>query len=143
VGKARIAPRSVAAGRPVNVTFDWTHPKRWRRLDAVHLRLRYKGRDVAEIRHDVGKRSFALYDYDERGFGPSKPLGRGTLRSRALTLDLRRTRIVNRSPKTLRLELALRFAKAAGGGTYDVVVQANDVDGKSQDERLGRLTIRR
>jgi len=143
VGQARIAPRSATAAKPVTLTFDWTHPKRWRRLDAIHLRLRYKGRDVAEIRHDVAKRSFALYDYDERGFGPSKPLGRGSLRSRAVTLDLRHTRIVNRSPKTLRLELALRFAKAAGGGTYDVVVQANDVDGKSQDERLGRLTVRR
>jgi hypothetical protein len=47
------------------------------------------------------------------------------------------------SPKTLRLELAVRFANAAGGGTYDVLVQANDIGGSSQDERLGRLTIRR
>ena len=47
------------------------------------------------------------------------------------------------SPKTLRLELSVRFAKAAGGGTYDVIVQANDVGGSSQDEELGRLTIRR
>ena len=143
VGRARLTPRALTAARPAKLTFDWTHPRRWRRLDAMHLRLRYRGREVAAIRHDVAKRSFAIYDYDERAYGPSRPLGRGALRSRALTLDLRRTRIVNVSPKTLRLELAVRFSRAAGGGTYDVSVQANDVDGRSQDEPLGRLAVRR
>ena len=139
VGRARLSPRVVHAGRTSVLRFSWRHPRAWRRLTTLYIGLANGRRTLGIVRHAVAQRSFALYDLERREYGSARR--RGVLHEGKLTLDLRRTRVVELSRKTLRLDLAVRLPRSLAGKRLRVGVQALDRDGKNQAEHLGRLRV--
>jgi hypothetical protein len=154
------------------VVLDWTHPSRpWQDLDTLSFRLvDARDRLVSVVAFTQDDRTFSLFDPARRAFTlrerlPGDRRGSrtraahvdadpgavrraavrargGLLRAGALTLDLRRTRIVDRSRRTVRLVLALRLARRAAGrlalqaqGTSD----ARDAHGAGDHEDLGTI----
>ena len=143
VGRAALRPRRVRAGRTAILRFRWTHPQRWKRMDTMSVRFSRDRLLLGAINHVVGDRTLRLFDSRTDTYGPRRRTGRGVLRSRLLTLNLRRSRIVKVSKRTLQLNLAVRFSRRFAGRVLRVRVQADDRDGRSQDEELGRIRIRR
>jgi hypothetical protein len=151
----------------------------WQDLDTLTFRLvGARGRLVGIIAFNQDDRTFSLFDPARRAFTARerlpgdrrrRPRARashvetdrsavrralirargGRLRAGALTLDLRATRIVDRSRRTVRLVLALRLSRRAAGrlalqaqGTSD----ARSRPGAGDHEDLGtiaRLRVRR
>jgi Tol biopolymer transport system component len=141
VGKTALRPRRVRAGRTALVRFDWTHPRRWRRLDTIWLRLSQRRWLRGMVRFSVRQRAFSLFDGETDRYGRTRRTGRGRLRSGLVTLDLRRTRVVNVDRRKIRLVLALRFPRRLAGQRFRVRVQANDRGGRNEEEALGRLRL--
>jgi hypothetical protein len=141
VGRAALRPRRVRAGRTALVRFDWTHPRRWRRLDTIWLRLSQRRWLRAMVRFSLRDRGFSLFDGDTDTYGRARRAGRGRLRSSLVALDLRRTRIVNVNRRKIRLVLAVRFRRRLAGERFRVRVQANDRSGRNQEEELGSLRL--
>jgi dipeptidyl aminopeptidase/acylaminoacyl peptidase len=174
VGTSRLrSPRSVQSGRDVEVVLDWTHPsKPWQDLDRLAFTLRGPGSNtLAVIRFFENDRTFSLLDPRTDRFTPRYSLSGGrrnekvshhagllprvatgkapptVVRAGAVSLDLRRTRVVDQSRRTVRLVLGLGFGAKAKGvyriqahGTSDPVGGA--VGGDSQDIGIiGRLRI--
>ena len=171
--------RALRAGRPERAVVDWTHPTLpWQDLDTLSFRLvGARGRVVGIVSFGQDDRTFSLFDPSRRAFTLRERLpgdrrasrGRashvetdpsavrraalrargGLLRAGVLALDLRRTRIVDRSRRTVRLVLALTLARGAAGrlalqaqGTSD----AREARGAGAHEDLGtiaRLRVRR
>jgi hypothetical protein len=164
--------RTLRAGRLERMVLDWTHPRRpWQDLDTLSFRLvDARGRLVGIVSFGQDDRTFSLFDPSRRAFTLRERLpgdrrasrGRashvrsdpsavrraavrargGLLRAGALTLDLRRTRIVDRSRRTVRLMLALRLARRAAGrlalqaqGESD----AREAGGAGDHEDLGTI----
>ncbi len=98
---------------------------------------------AANVRHNVADESFSLYKSDDREYTDPQLSGHGQIRSGRVKLDLKRTRIKRLDTQRLRLDLALTFSRHAAGKRYRVAVQADDLDGRNQIERLGRLRIKR
>ena len=106
VGSAALRPHRVRAGETALVRFDWTHPRRWRRLETLWLRIS-QGRWLrAMVRFSVRGRAFGLFDGQTDTYGRTRRAGGRRLRSRLATLDLRRTRVTGLSRRKLRLVLA-------------------------------------
>jgi Tol biopolymer transport system component len=137
VGRARLTPRTIATGRTATLTFDWTHPRAWRRLTTLYVGLADGTRTLGIVRHAVAQRSFALYDLRARDYDAAQR--HGILRAGALTLDLDRTRIEPLSRTTLRLRLAIRLPHSLAGKRLRVGVQALARDGSNQAEHLPAL----
>ena len=95
------------------------------------------------VRFSMRQRAFSLFDGVSDTYGQARRPGRGRLRSRLLSLDLRKTRVVNVNKKKVRLVLAIRFPRRLAGQRFRVRVQANDRRGRSQEEWLGRLRVLR
>jgi Tol biopolymer transport system component len=141
VGKTGIGPRRVRVGRTTLVRFWWKHPQRWRKLDTMWLRVS-QGRWLrGMIRYSVKDHSFSVFDGAKDTYSATRRRGRGRLRSELLTLDLRRSRIVNVNRRTLRLVLALRFRPSVAGERFRLRAQANDLRGRNQEDELGRLRV--
>jgi hypothetical protein len=167
--------RTLRIGRLQRVVLDWTHPSRpWRELDTLSFRLvDARGRLVSVVAFNQDDRTFSLFDPARRAFtlretlpGDRRPprarathagtdpaavrraavrARDGLLRAGALTLDLRRTRIVDRSRRTVRLVLALTLARRAAGrlalqaqGTSDAR-DARGARGAGDYEDLGTI----
>lgn len=143
VGRARLSPRRARVRRTTVLRFSWTHPQAWRLMETISIRLSQQRRLLGAVRHVTGSDSLGVFDSRTNTFSRLRRIGRGVLRSRLLSLDLRRSRIVAVTKRTLRLELAVRFTPEFGDQTLRVRVQADDRRGRNQDEELATIAIRR
>jgi WD40-like Beta Propeller Repeat len=142
VGKARVSPHRIRAGRTSVLRFGWRHPRRWKRMETMHLRFSQGLRVRGIVRYDIEGNAFTLFNARHDAYGRSRKPGRNRLSSSLLTLDLGRTKVVAVSKKTIRLELAVRFRRRFAGERFRVRVQADDSSGRSQDEELRALRLR-
>ncbi|MQA73890.1 MAG: hypothetical protein GEU88_06020 [Solirubrobacterales bacterium] len=142
VGTAGLRPRAVPAGHARKLRFSWRHPRAWSRLDTIYLRVARR-RTVASLQYSVRDRSLSLQDPSTGYWGLGRRLGGGRLEAGPLRVDLRRSRLVKRSKRTMVLVVAARFASGVcAPRPYRVVVKALDRDASSQEEKLGKLRIR-
>jgi Tol biopolymer transport system component len=143
VGTASLIPRSLRAGSESLLHFSWTDPRAWRELTTLYIGFADGKRTLGIVRHAVAQRSFSLYDLARRQYGAAKALGHGALRYGALTVDLRASRIVHISKKTLRLDLAVLIQRGLAGHRLRVGVQALDSRSRNQAQHLGSLRLTR
>lgn len=137
------APARVRAGRSFKVTFAWKHPQAWREMDAMELLLVGRHGPIAAVRLLIGSLRLSTWDNSAGGyFRDGRPGARGVLRSGGLTLDLKRSRVEKTSKQTITAVLRLRAERSLAGHRYDIQVQANDLDGDHQGERLAGRRIR-
>jgi hypothetical protein len=92
--------------------------------------------------------SLRLSAWDNRAGGYVRDGAAGehrVLRSGGLRLELERSRVDKTSTHTITAVLRLRATRALAGHRYRIQVQADDLDGDHQGERLTgrRLTIRK
>ena len=113
VGKLRLSSPVVeaAAGKPAPIELSWTHPKAWKQLQTVELRLS-QGADV------LGTITARPADGSVRGKGVA------TLASSKLT----------HHGKTVTAELAVRLDRSLAGQEVRVDVLATDRQGHTQME---------
>jgi hypothetical protein len=120
VGRLALSPRTVTtdAGQRARMTVRWTHPKTWRDLRGLQLRL-YRGADrVGTI--DVHPRDKRL-------------VARG-----AVQLTAR----VTHTTKTMITRLAMKFPRSLAGASLRLAVEATDLQGHKQLERdAGRIRV--
>jgi hypothetical protein len=118
VGILKLAPAAIAAeaGKPAKLRMSWSHPKSWKQLRKVELRIEDAGkvviRPAAERIEDDG----------------------------AVKVVQRATRLTHKGKK-VSAQLALRLDKRLAGETLSVDVTATDVNGRRQLQRDAR-TIR-
>jgi hypothetical protein len=141
VGKTGIGPRTVQAGRTVRVRFWWDHPRRWKRLETMWLRFSQERWLRGMIRYSVRRRSFSLFDGTTDTYGRTRRPGRGRLRSRLFTLDLKRTRVIGVNRRKIKLVLAVRFNRNLRGARFRLRAQADDRRGRNQEDELGFLRV--
>jgi hypothetical protein len=115
IGRLRLAPASVnaRAGKPAQLKLSWTHPKAWRQLSKVELRV-YRNNEL------VGKvlarpKSGRLTDS-----GATKLVAGGST--------------LAHHDKTVTAKLALRLRKSLAGQNLRLEVQATDRKGRTQTE---------
>lgn len=144
VGRPRLkVPKRVRARRPFTVRFGWTHPKAWKKMDSMELLLTGRKGPIAAVRLVIGSLRLSAWNNRVGGYVRSRRPGRrGVLRSGSLLLDLRRSRVKKTSKKTITAVLRFRTTRALGGRRYGIQVQANDLDGDHQGERIARKRIR-
>jgi hypothetical protein len=124
IGVLRLAPKALRAkaGEPARLKLSWRHPRSWRQLRRVTLRL-YSGESAV-------------------GAVAISPRGRRIADSGAVTV-LRRSRLA-RDGKTVSARLALRLNRKLAGRRLRVEVEAVDVRGVRQIEpRAGSIRITR
>jgi hypothetical protein len=122
VGVLRLAPRTVRAnaGEPIRLRLSWQHPRAWRKLRSIELRLTRDG----------------------------IPVGKITIRPRAkrigadggVELVRKQTRLTH-DGKTVSARLAVRLDDSLGGQTLQAEVEATDTRGRRQLERAA-ATVR-
>jgi RTX calcium-binding nonapeptide repeat (4 copies) len=123
VGTLRLTPKAVraAAGKPALVTLTWRHPRAWRRLHSIELRLY---RDAAP----VGEVTIRPHSRRINADGPVKLVRKGSR--------------LTRKGSTVRARLALRLDKSMAGRTLKAEVEAIDMRGRRQLERdAGRIRV--
>jgi Ca2+-binding RTX toxin-like protein len=125
VGVLRLAPKTVKAdaGETARLRLSWLHPKAWKQLGRIELRLTRDGAPVGEItirpRH-----------------------GRMTADG-AVDLVSKRTRLTA-GGKTVSARLALRLDESLAGQTLKAEVEATDTRGRRQLERdAGTIRVAR
>ncbi len=119
----RLTPGDVraAAGAVARVTVRWRHPRSWRALESVALRLTDDGRPVGSITVDPGD---------------GRMTGEGAVR------PVRRASRITRRGRTASAHLALRLDPSLAGRVLDLEVEAVDRDGTRQLERAaGTLRV--
>ena len=113
VGILKLAPATISAeaGEVAKLKLSWTHPKSWKQLRKVTLRLR-EGNEV------VGKIAIrpASGQVEDQG---------------AVKVVHKQSKLVRKNKK-LRAELALRISRRLADSTLDADVVATDVKGKRQ-----------
>ena len=116
VGKLRLAREAIAAtaGKPATVRLSWRHPKAWRKLRRIELRL---------TRDDVEVGAIAI-----------RPRAGRIAADGALGLARRRTRLSHRG-KTVTARIGLRIDTALAGATLKAAIEAIDARGTRQHER--------
>jgi hypothetical protein len=123
VGVLRLAPRAVQAEAdgPARVALSWRHPRGWRQLDRVVLRVLQDDVPVGEV--------------------VMKPRGRRMTAEGALRVVRRASRLGTRG-KAATARLALRVDPSLAGERLRLEVEATDVRGRRQLEtRAGTLRI--
>jgi hypothetical protein len=121
VGRLALSPRRVTtdARKRARMTLRWTHPKTWRDLRRVEVRL-YRGTE------QVG--TLELRPRDTRVAAASA----------AVRIDAR----VTHTAKTLTARLAMTFPSVPTGASLRLAVEATDLRGHTQIERdAGRIRI--
>jgi hypothetical protein len=115
IGRLRLAPHtlSVRAGKPAKLSMSWTHPKAWRALRAVMLRL-----------HD-GAKPVGMINVRPRG---ERLTANGAVK---LATGSR----VTHHGKTVTARLAIRLPQSLAGHNLRVDVRATDRHGHRQLER--------
>ena len=143
VGRPTIrVARQVTAGHRFTLRLGWHHPERWRLLRSELLVVTLAGTPVGLVRFDPATGLFFIWDSRRGGYGRHGRAGeRRTLRAGALSLDLHRTRVVNVSRHTLRLDLSLAFDRRARGSTLEFEARADDSRGASQQDHRTRARI--
>ena len=124
IGKLRLTPATIAAkvGQPVPMRLSWSHPKSWRKLRKVELRLVRNGVAVGEI--------------------TVRPRGERIAAGGAVALG-RASRITHKG-KTVTARLSIRLAKRLAGQELALEVEATDVRGRRQLEpRAGTIRVAR
>jgi Ca2+-binding RTX toxin-like protein len=116
VGTLRLAPTVVAAraGKPAHVQLSWRHPRAWRKLRTIELRLYRDGVRVGEI--------------------TVRPRAGRITADGAPKLARKHTRLT-RKAKTVTARLAFRLDQGLAGQTLTAEVQATDTRGRRQLER--------
>lgn len=117
VGRLTLAPAVVdtRAGTPAHMKLSWTHPKAWKQLRTITLRLG----DGADT---VGRVTITPGSGRLRGHGAVKLIARGS-------------RLSHRG-RTVTADLALRLPHSLAGKSLRLDVEATDHDGNRQVERL-------
>jgi len=141
VGKAKIRGRRVHAGQTSILRFKWKHPNDWHELDTISIRFSEDRQLLGAIRHIIEDESFSVFDGETEEYSDSMLIGEGVIESPLVTLDLDQTRIVNVSTQTIRLDLAVQFSPEVAGKKLRVRVQADDINGHSQDEEKKPLIV--
>jgi hypothetical protein len=115
IGVLKLTPAAVKAeaGEPARLQLSWRHPKSWRQLRAIELRLNMDDAQVGEI--TIKPRRDRI-DAD----GAVELAGKSKLTRRG---------------KTAAARLALRLDKSLAGQTLAAEVEATDIRGKRQVER--------
>jgi len=122
VGRLALSPRTVTtdARKRARMTLRWTHPKSWRDLRGLQLRLYRGAEQVGTI--DV------------------RPRDKRVLTGGAVQIAAR----VTHSTKTLAARLAMRFPSSLAGASLRLAVEATDLHGRTQLERdAGRIRVAR
>jgi hypothetical protein len=130
VGTFKLAPKRAVArpGKRVTLTVTWRHPRTWRELRSVELRL--SGR-----RGEVGR---VVFDQTR----PARP----RLRAHGIRLDRGRSSVKGSGPagRLVTLRVVLRPGRRLAGQTLGVQLGASDDDGATQAFRpAGRLRVLR
>jgi Ca2+-binding RTX toxin-like protein len=118
VGILKLAPTamSVEAGTAAKLRMSWSHPKSWKQLRKVELRIEDAGKVVV------------------------RPAAKRLEDSGAVQV-LRTSRLTTKG-KTVTAHLALKLGERLAGETLSVDVQATDVNGKRQLQRdAGTITV--
>ncbi len=149
VGTFAIAPdaASILPGQRVTWTLKWDHPRNWHDLDHLHLRISDDAQGIlAWVRWDETSNTFSVYDGNSDQFGPGvAPGSPQPLLIPAAALETSLSTVVGSGPEGLSvtLTIALRFARRAPAGTYQVELLSTDDRGFSQGFEPARtLTIR-
>lgn len=113
VGVLKLAPAAIAAeaGGVAKLRLSWTHPKSWKQLRKVSLRLREGQKVVGEIA--IRPRAEKL---DDKG---------------AVKLVRKQTKLTHKGGK-VSAELAVRISRKLADSVLDADVVATDVKGKRQ-----------
>jgi hypothetical protein len=131
--------------RTYGLLLSWGTWRRWR--DLSELRLRLRGRDGLLATLRVGLHSGRLVLSQPGGHARQARIGRrGTLRTGALALAPRDTRIVPGGPRSrlVALRLPLKVGRALRGQRIDVEVGAVSRTGRAQGPRwAGSFDVRR
>jgi len=116
VGKLRLTPESTraAAGETARLRLSWRHPKAWKQLRKIELRLTRDGLPVGAITVRAG--------------------GKRITADGAIRLVRRGSRIAARG-KVVRARLAVRLDASVAGATLKAEVEATDRRGRRQLER--------
>jgi hypothetical protein len=123
IGRLRLTPTTLhaRAGRTTHLKLGWTHPKAWKQLRTLSLRVT-RGADT------VGKITI-------------KP-GSGRLRGHGAVKLLARDSRVSHRGKTVSARLAIRLARTLAGENLSVDVTATDRHGRRQLEpHAGRIHV--
>jgi hypothetical protein len=124
VGKLSLAPRvqRPKAGQPARLKVSWTHPKAWKQLRRIQVKLEHAGETIGTIELD--------------------PHSERTTASGDVKLAADGTRLTHHG-KTVTAQLAVRLPRSLTDQAVRVDVEATDRDGKRQAEPLAghiRLT---
>lgn len=122
VGVLKLTPKviSAEAGEVANVRLSWTHPKSWKQLRSVTLRLREGGEVVGQVAIRTAS---------------------GKLEDKGAVRLVRGTKLV-RKGKTVSARLALRVAPELADSTLEADVVATDAKGAKQVSRAaGSITV--
>lgn len=116
IGVLKLTPRAIAAkaGKPVRLRLGWSHPRSWRQLRRMELRL-YRG--------DARVGEVAI-----------RPRGKQIKTDGAVHLVRKGTRLT-RKGKTLTARLAVRLDESLAGQSLRAEVEATDTRGLRQLER--------
>jgi hemolysin type calcium-binding protein len=122
IGTLRLHPKALEAsvGEPTRLRMSWRHPRAWKQLRTVELRLTARGRPVGRI---------TIHARSERISADG-----------AVRMVSRATRLAHRG-KTVTARLALRLDASLAGQTLRADVEATDRRGRRQLE-LGAATVR-
>ncbi len=116
VGRLRLAPATLEtkAGQPARLRLSWRHPRSWRALRTVELRLTQAGTRVGKI--------------------VIRPRAERIVAGGSVELMRKRTRLSHKGT-TVTARLALRLDASLAGKTLSAEVQATDTRGRRQIER--------
>jgi Tol biopolymer transport system component len=127
------------------LTLSWAHPKRWRDLESIHLRLRNDEGVVFWARYDEESNLVQLLDPETERFGPgAEPGSDAVLETPIATLDLAQSSVTGSGPdgRDATFVFAIRLHTPAAGRHYTVEWMATDDHGNSQGfDPLGTWSV--
>ena len=133
------------------MTLTWTHPRRWRELAHVDVRLRDATRRGpgsplwVRFTERAGTTStLSLLDANGTPIATGVPGDRRVLQSSTAALHLAESSVTGSGPEgtTVTMSLSVSFKGAAAGRVYDVELLARDDDGTTQGpEVAGTLAV--
>lgn len=136
VGTFELTPAraDLAVGDEHAVALTWTHPRAWREMDSIELRLVDDDGAFLWLRFDERAGTLRLLEPRSGRFGRAVVPGHGWHGSPWAMLRAERTRVIGGSTgaRSVTLELALRFLPPARGRTYRVELLATDDAGHAQ-----------
>lgn len=122
VGVLRLTPKvmNAEAGQTARLELNWRHPKAWKQLRTIELRVTQRGAPVGAI--------------------TVRPRGKRIAASGALQLDDAASRLTNEG-KTVRARLGIKLADGLAGERLKVEVEATDMRGARQLVRAGSVRV--